>query len=70
MLPQLHDAAGPYVILRLYRLLQPLGRILENVSTAAATLNDHALPMVPYMPDFIRFLDYDRKTLLRKKRWP
>lgn len=72
-LPALSFLAARYAIYRVFLLLAPLKAVLADATDRVMQL-DHArgaqAPSVPYMHEFLQFVELDRQLILRKKKWP
>lgn len=71
--PRLHEHASRYAVLRIAAILNPVIELIIALSDDAKSINDSIDPQVahiPYMRDFFRFFYFDRRYILRKKRWP
>jgi len=68
-----YELATSRATLHVLRLLEALKDVLYDV-TGAAQAEDHRLghdtPTVPFMEEFLSFVDADPKRALKKKRWP
>jgi hypothetical protein len=67
------DIAASRAVLRVFRILSPLRNLLEEVNDRVVAEN-HRLcshqAAVPFMSEFLDFVENDDKIILRKKRWP
>jgi hypothetical protein len=67
------DLAANRAVLRIFRILGPLRNLLEDVNDRVLTENhrlDSEHAPVPFMHEFLDFVENDDKIILRKKRWP
>ncbi|MDD2865491.1 MAG: hypothetical protein PHC99_12325 [Methylococcales bacterium] len=67
-LPELHDAAVKYAILRLVNLLSPFRDLIDCLCHETYSLNLSS-PPIPQLQEFLEWLWNDRQYVLRKKKW-
>tara|TARA_R110002050_G_scaffold42079_1_gene101628 strand:+ start:73 stop:885 length:813 start_codon:yes stop_codon:yes gene_type:complete len=67
-LPELHQQAVRFAVLRLVKLLSPIRDLLGTVSHESYGLGP--VPAIPQMQEFLEWLWNDRQYVLRKKKWP
>jgi hypothetical protein len=73
LISALEHAAAPYVALRVFEIIGPTRALLAQLGHRAyldVSASGDGRLHIPYTPDFMRFATADRKTILRKKRWP
>jgi hypothetical protein len=71
-LPGLHDLAAGHVVFHMLVLLRSLATQLDDVCTLILTDPKHSRsdPMpVPHMHEFFSFVHYDKRQVLKKRRW-
>ena len=70
-IPRLIDASAPYAVYRIFRILQSLKRVLNVAEDAAREIDAETAGLcnIPYMQEFLTFLNYDRRDVLRKRKW-
>lgn len=68
-LPDLHEQAVKFAVLRLINILTPIRNLISLVSLEAYSLGLPAPPF-PQMQEFLTWLWDDRQYVLRKKKWP
>lgn len=69
---RLVEAAAPYCVWHLHRILEPFYRIVSTICDAAheqERIRGESFPVIPYMEEFFTFLLHDRSSVLRKKSW-
>ncbi len=72
-LPRYHNMAAGHVVNHTMVLIRALARQLDDVSHLVLIdpRNDRDRPMpIPHMNEFFNFVHYERKQILRKRRWP
>jgi hypothetical protein len=70
---RLYEIAAPRAIWRICCLLLPIRHALVTASEEANRVSEGVRPRtatVPYMADFLQYLEYERSAVLRKRRWP
>lgn len=65
--PKLQDIAAGHAVFHVVQLFIPLVRCVEIVTNMAATVDRES---VPEMSEFFRNIWYERRDILRKRRWP
>lgn len=68
-LPELHEQAARFAVLRLVNIFSEIRDLLGAVSHKAHGLG-RAVPPFPQMHEFLHWLWNDRQYVLKKKRWP
>jgi hypothetical protein len=69
-LSALHGLATRIAVLRVIKIITPLKDLLSHMSQTAFYHSGSMSPAVPLMGEFLDWLWYDRKYILRKKKWP
>lgn len=67
--PVFHEKAAKYAVLRVVEFLWPIRDLLTHYSMKAHCLDSHEAH-IPEMWEFLTWLGEDRKSVLRKKKWP
>ena len=71
--PQMLELAASRAVVRIFRILCPLKNVLMEVNDRAQAENHRLNPheaAVPFMYEFLDFVENDERMILRKKRWP
>jgi hypothetical protein len=64
--------ATPYAVLRVVQLLEPLKEVMYEIVSVAHE-REHAThvhyPTIPYLYEFLSFLNGDKSTILKRRSW-
>ena len=70
LLPQVIDAASPYVILHLIEIINEINKIQFQVADDILSQGSRGHEPIPIVEEFYYFLVGGRRRSLTKKRWP
>ena len=71
--PAKHELAGPYAIVRLFRLIDPLLGIADELARQAFSANlrvNRNVQHIPLLHEFFSRFRLPPAKILRKRRWP